>query len=532
MVVQVTRRQALALGLGVAGSAGLAACTTGDGHGSMAPTMTGGATPVPPPPVPPPGPELADPPSVISVGGRLSTALQARTATVDLRVGHPVHTYTYDGAVPGRTWDVRPGDVLEVQLQNALPALQGHDTEMHKDRPHQWTTTNLHTHGLHVSPSGASDNVFVSVAPGDQHAYRIEIPTDHSAGFYWYHPHQHGAVCQQLRAGMAGAIIVRGDLDEVAEVKAARERVLVMQAVELGRDHALMDPIPMPTKAQAFYPRTQIYWTVNGTMNPTITMHPGEVQRWRIVNAAEGKVAALTLAGHELHAIAWDGLTLGAPETAPTVELSPANRVEVMVKAGAPGTYLLTLQPGSSQHPNLHAQPSPLDVTDTSELEPRTLATVVVSGSGPDMSLPTALPAYDPPIRPVARTRTVRYTVDRDPNGEFVSFGIDDQTFDPARAPYRITLGTAEEWTVVNDSDAGHLHSFHIHVNPFKVVAIDGKPLATPLWRDTWLLPVAKGGSFTFRSNFDDFTGRFVEHCHILSHEDLGMMEALEVVDP
>ncbi len=531
MVVQVTRRQALALGLGVAGSAGLAACTTGDGHGSMAPTMTGGATPVPPPPVPPPGPELADPPSVISVGGRLSTALQARTATVDLRVGHPVHTYTYDGAVPGRTWDVRPGDVLEVQLQNALPALQGHDTEMHKDRPHQWTTTNLHTHGLHVSPSGASDNVFVSVAPGDQHAYRIEIPTDHSAGFFWYHPHQHGAVCQQLRAGMAGAIIVRGDLDEVAEVKAARERVLVMQAVELGRDHALMDPIPMPTKAQAFYPRTQIYWTVNGTMNPTITMHPGEVQR-RIVNAAEGKVAALTLAGHELHAIAWDGLTLGAPETAPTVELSPANRVEVMVKAGAPGTYLLTLQPGSSQHPNLHAQPSPLDVTDTPELEPRTLATVVVSGSGPDMSLPTALPAYDPPIRPVARTRTVRYTVDRDPNGEFVSFGIDDQTFDPARAPYRITLGTAEEWTVVNDSDAGHLHSFHIHVNPFKVVAIDGKPLATPLWRDTWLLPVAKGGSFTFRSNFDDFTGRFVEHCHILSHEDLGMMEALEVVDP
>jgi hypothetical protein len=112
--IDLTRRQALAWGLAVAGSAGLAGCTSGDGdHGSMGPMTTGGAPSVPPP-VPPQGPELADPPSSTSVGGRLATTLQARVATVDLRVGHPVRTYTYDGLLPGRTWDVRPGDVLEV----------------------------------------------------------------------------------------------------------------------------------------------------------------------------------------------------------------------------------------------------------------------------------------------------------------------------------------------------------------------------------------------------------------------------------
>jgi FtsP/CotA-like multicopper oxidase with cupredoxin domain len=93
--------------------------------------------------------------------------------------------------------------------------------------------------------------------------------------------------------------------------------------------------------------------------------------------------------------------------------------------------------------------------------------------------------------------------------------------------------GTAEEWTLVNDLDDKyplHAHVFHIHVNPFKVTHINGRKLETPLWRDTFVLTGTDDDSIIFESNFDDFTGKFVEHCHVLSHEDLGMMEALEVV--
>ncbi len=535
----ITRRRALQAGLAAVGGLTLAACDTAADGGTThdmpmdAGSTTGSSTSVAPVPVPPAGPELTFPAVLTSVGGVLTTTLEPRQAVVDIGVGRPITTYAYGGTIPGPTFDVRPGDVLEVRLANRLPALPAHEGMPHPYRPHQWTTTNLHTHGLHVSPAGNGDNPFVSVEPGADFDYRIELPADHSAGLYWYHPHRHGAVCQQIRAGMAGALIVRGDLDEVPEIKAAAERLMVLQAIELGADYTLQDPIPDPTKEQAFYPRSQIFWTVNGTMNPTITMYPGEVQRWRIANAAEGKLAGLTLTDHAFDVIAWDGLTLTTPVASDAVELSPANRVEVLITAGKPGTYLLTLQPGSSQHPNMidPGMSTPVDLTTTGELQPRTVATVVVTGEGPPMTLPTALPAYDPPMLPIARERTVRYTVRRDANGEFESFGINDVPFDDANPPYRIPLGTAEEWTVVNDSDDQHVHSFHIHVNPFLVVAVDGVPVPEPTWWDTYLLPAAKGGSFTFRTNFVDFAGKFVEHCHVVSHEDLGMMEAIEVVE-
>jgi FtsP/CotA-like multicopper oxidase with cupredoxin domain len=82
----------------------------------------------------------------------------------------------------------------------------------------------------------------------------------------------------------------------------------------------------------------------------------------------------------------------------------------------------------------------------------------------------------------------------------------------------------------VDDRLPRHAHSFHIHVNPFKVTRVNGRTLDTPLWRDTWVVTGGTGDSFTFESNFDDFAGRFVEHCHVLAHEDLGMMAAVEVV--
>ena len=510
--------------------------------------------------VPPPGPELRPPRAIRSCDGRLKARLVCEPAVVDMDASSPVWTYTYNGVVPGETWVVRPGDVLKVDVVNRLPELDAEHSGVIMDRPHEWTTTNLHTHGLHVSPRGNGDNVFLSIPPGERQRYRIPIPEDHPAGIFWYHPHRHGAVTQQVRAGMAGMIIVKGDLDRVPEVRAAREQVMVLQAIEVGSDYRLEDPIPHPSKEQAFFPRSNILYTVNGKLRPTIRMRPGEIQRWRMVNAAEGKYMSLRLQEHDLRVIAWDGLTLAEPEGAELVMLSAGNRVEVMVKAGRPGTYDLVLTPGSSQKPNIPGMPASASASNRAELlcrlkgggggggdhghpaslrdeppelEARPIATIEVVGDERKMRFPRELPAFDEPIRKIARKKRFEYTVERDPGDEFLSFGIDGKAFDPDRPPYRPKLGTAEEWTIVNGVDnklQDHAHVFHIHVNPFKITAVNGERLSTPLWRDTWVLTKSTGDSFTFETNFLDFTGKFVQHCHVLSHEDLGMMAAVEVV--
>lgn len=525
MARRISRRRAIAYGLGAAGV--LAAPSGALGAGRALAGTTAGT-------------RLRQPPVLRSRDGVLSARLVARPASVDLGAPSMVSTYTYNGLVPGQTWEVRPGDTLHVRLVNKLPPLQD---EVHiPNRPHEWTNTNLHTHGLHVSPAGIADNVFLDLAPGDEQQYEIPIPDDHPGGLFWYHPHRHGGVCQQVRAGMAGAIVVRGEIDEVEEVAAAKDRLLVLQAIELGPEFQLLDPIPDPTKEQAFFPRTQILYTVNGALTPTIRMYAGEVQRWRLVNAAEGKFMSLTLEGHDLNVLAWDGLPLPAPDPTDVVMLSSGNRVELMVKAGEPGRYDLVLTPGSSQRPDIPGMPgasatgsstSVTTIAPPTEFVTRTIATLEVVGRGPTMSLPTALPAFDPAILPIARTRRVAYTVERTDDNEFLSFGVDGVAFDPARPPYQMQLDTAEEWTLTNAHDhklMRHAHVFHIHTNPFKVIAQNGRTLDPPLWRDTYVLTGNTDDSIVFQSNFVDFTGKLVEHCHVLSHEDLGMMEALEIV--
>ena len=496
--------------------------------------------------------ELRQPRVLRSRRKRLRVHLRCRRSVVRMGAPQRVRTYTYNGVVPGHTWELRGGDTIQVELVNHLPRVPPEE-HMPMARPHEWTTTNLHTHGLHVSPRGNSDNVFLSIPPGERHRYEIHIPEDHPAGLFWYHPHRHGGVTQQVRGGMAGVIVVRGDLDRMPEIRAAREQVLVLQAIELGPDYELLDPIPDPTKEQAFFPRKNVLYTVNGRLKPKITMRPGEVQRWRLLNAAEGKFMSLRLEDHDFHMLAWDGLTLKEPEGAEVAMLSAGNRVEVLVKAGRPGRYELMLTPGSSQKPNIPGMPAEGPERPTRsrllcdlmglgtktalqdqppELQPRSIATLVVEGAERHMRLPSSLPQWDPPILPIARRKRLEYTVARDVN-EFLFFGIDGKAFDPDRPPYKVKLNTAEEWTIVNRCDpklADHAHVFHIHTNPFKVTAINGRRLATPLWRDTWVLTGRSGDSFTFESNFVDFTGKFVQHCHVLAHEDLGMMSAVQVV--
>jgi len=122
-----------------------------------------------------------------------------------------------------------------------------------------------------VSPDRNGDNAFLAVPPGADHRMEITVPASHTGGLFWYHPHHHGGVTQALRAGMAGALIVRGDIDLVDEVRAAAEKIMVLQAIELGPGYALAAPDPDPRPGAAFFPAARVLYPVNGALAPRLS---------------------------------------------------------------------------------------------------------------------------------------------------------------------------------------------------------------------------------------------------------------------
>jgi FtsP/CotA-like multicopper oxidase with cupredoxin domain len=166
------------------------------------------------------------------------------------------------------------------------------------------------------------------------------------------------------------------------------------------------------------------------------------------------------------------------------------------------------------------------------------LARVVVSGAPMDMKLPRALPPA--PLAAIKETEiTNRRKVvlsatapEADAAGHWQEFEffVDGKKFDPARIDQRVKLGAVEEWTIVNTHEHDD-HVFHIHTNPFQVVSVNGKALAVPEWRDSVIVE-RKGGVVVFRSRFLDFTGVYMLHCHMMNHEEMGMMQTVEVYKP
>lgn len=432
-----------------------------------------------------PGQELIQPEVRESVNGVLETTLHAKFSETFVN-GQPKATRVFEGMYPGPTLRAKPGETIKVHLINDLDEV-----------------TNLHTHGFHVSPSGNSDNVLLEIQPGETFDFEFNLPDNHTPGMYWYHPHVHGDTYLHVNGGMAGAIILEGGLDELPGIKGLTERILILQSTQFDANGVVA-----PLEEQ--HTRDQVR-TVNGQINPTIRMRPGETQRWRLLNATSDSFCLLALEGHEFHQIAHDGNPLSEVHSEFQLLMGPGERNEVLIQAGSAGTYeLRQLLWGT----DFQSQP---DVQ---------LATVVVEGDPvEEQPLPTALiPFEDLREAEVDNHREIHFDVQFDADG--VHFVIDNQTVDMDRVDQTVKLGALEEWTIYNDSD--EWHPFHIHVNEFQVVAINGEPHDARSWEDTRPLPPR--GSITMRSRFIDFTGKYVYHCHILFHEDMGMMGIVEVV--
>ena len=425
--------------------------------------------------------------------------------------GYRLYLRSYEGALTGPTLRVRPGDVLRVRVMNGLPPNRD-PMPAFIDQIHHVNTTNFHSHGLHVSPSGISDNVFRSMEPGDGYDVEIDIPTNHPKGTYWYHPHHHGGSDVQIASGVAGALIVEGDFADVPEIAAARERVMVL-------GESVFDAFGTVENFETLFPETAVrFQTVNGQRAPVIAMRPGEVQHWRLVHAGYQDHMNLSLKGsHHASDRARRHLARAYGRSRSDDVDRTRSTHRRFGESRRPGTYELRALPYDQGYP------SPAGL----------VASVVVAGEPMSMKLPSELPPSPmTPIRDseITGRRRLRFAstapeVEATEHWQEFSFTIDGVRFDPNRVDQRVRLGSVEEWTIVNEHV--HDHVFHIHVNPFQVVNINGKAVADPVWLDTAILQ--RNGSFTFRTRFEDFTGRYVLHCHMMNHEEMGMMQVVEV---
>lgn len=489
----VSRRRAL--GLIALGVAGVAAGATGWVSGVGAPASGGrlqpGAT----------GGLLAEPAMLASRGGVLDVELTAAPG-VSL-AGRNTSALGFNGTSPGPTLRVVPGDLLRIRLINKL------------DQP-----TNLHTHGLHVSPQGNGDNPFVSIAPGSAFDYAYRIPADHPAGTYWYHPHHHGNVADQLFGGLAGALLVGGG----PNLPVDGDRVLMVTDTTVD-DAGRVVTAGMMDKMMG---RQGELVMVNGQHRPVIPTAPGTAQRWRIINGCTSRVLSLRLEQHPLTQIATDGVFLPAPTERDRLVLVPGNRADLLVRPTRAGRYALVTDPydggmmgmmGGMMGPGRPAGPI-------------TLATLAVDGpAGSSPPLPSALPGPPIPQGSVTRQRQLTFAMGMGDMGmagmgmSGMSFTIDGRAFDAQRDDQMIAVGTTEEWTLTNTSPMDH--PFHLHVWPFHVLADSAGTPRTAALQDVVLIPAR--GWVRLRIPFTDFAGRSVYHCHTADHGDAGMMGTVNV---
>ena len=315
--------------------------------------------------------------------------------------GHRVRLRAYNGQIPGPTITIVPGQTLRIRLKNSLPPYNSSQWNGDHNVPHGFDATNLHVHGLDViphifEPIGTSDPMApqIVVGPGETKDYVFEIPPDHPPGFDFYHPHKHGSTAVQLVSGLAGGLIVRGAIDEVPEIKAAREIPLVVQDIGLfpsETDPDLWTYEPVQNAVWQTFggyvtikgERTNLrggfstgdyrlrYYLLNGepfykethnddpekaiepigTQLPVqrFTLAPGEVVRFRMLNGNSDLMMPIVVDGHDVHQIAMDGTNFTSVRTIPArspddtseqMLLASANRSDFLIKGNAtPGIY-------------------------------------------------------------------------------------------------------------------------------------------------------------------------------------------------
>jgi len=460
---------------------------------------------------------------------------------------------------PGATLKLKRGDTLNLAVRNRLT--ETNSAPYYAER----FLANLHTHGALVSPLGTSDNVYRTMSSNSHYHTSVSVPAIATSGVGWYHVHRHGYTGDQVYAGLAGMMQIGDPLDPwPAYLGKYEQKILALTVakkteVTNGTNVYLMMDDPAPSDDNNVplpygYPSWQVF--VNGQYNPTTTMKPGETQIWTV--AATVRNGSFNLGITDTNGsnawkstiLSYDGndqglLPYSYTQVLPTnyvkngpMALDPGARITFAVTAPTNrGTYYLvdnvTLQQVTTQSAtnNPDAQPPFAIMTIDVTGDPATESAPVFGASGPVPDVYTATPDHKRRFDFTIETFSPTPPDPKYPNG-VKEFKINGYKF-PDGPMVSLQSGQIEEWTLVNPSNVDH--PFHIHQTDFAVISINGVPVDTDgkgkypyiSLRDTVNIPAKKGGvpgEVVIKFRVTPFDGKYVFHCHILPHEDGGMM--------
>lgn len=465
-------------------------------------------------------------------------------------------TRCFNSQVPGPTFKLQAGERVNIKLVNALPPNNADSPSTgcpgELNRPRCFNSTNLHFHGFHVSPmsiapngdvvSGgkndeveiSSDDVLYELDPSTtggstEHPYCVYLPQFHAPGTHWYHPHMHGSTAIQLVDGMAGALIIEDPPADQIDVD--QDLLWIIQEI-IGDDDE--DVYRCVTTSQEF--------TVNGESKPTLTMQPQELQRWRFINATATPRGFMTLRFQKKNGDTYEDVTTGvyriavdgishygqAPEFMSSMELSPANRADFLVQLEEGEYQVLKDKFTDANAANTPQTLAYINVTGTPVSSPKEIPDTI-PGDFPDYLQPFDTPAPDP-AKTISFDAQFGGCAGQSPETVIpTQFEVDGEVYDPEghdETVQNVDINTDEVWELTNTTGAAH--PFHIHVNPFQVIEFNGTAVDNPIWWDTFYIP-PNNGSIKIRHRFKNYPGKFVFHCHILIHEDLGMMQNVNV---
>jgi len=496
--------------------------------------------------------------------------LQSHNAVLEVTIGfHSVtdsqglvrYCYVTNSGLEAPTLIVNPGDNLIIHFQNDLPAATAASASdsmagMKMTLSHDATTntsatcngsmgtnvTNIHFHGTNIAPVCGQDEVIHTlVQPGQSFDYNVTIPATEPPGLYWYHPHPHGISEGQVQGGATGALIVEGIQNVYPSLAGMPTRTLVIRDQTLPNSESNDSNSPAWDLSINYVPVTYPSYTPAVIQTP-----PKEEELWRVANTAADTILNLqyivngTAQPMKVYSIDGYPISSGGGSTQTTNQIGPGARAEFVVTTPNVGDQAQLMTQYQNTGPDGDYDPTRPIANIVSQTGAPAPAQVRSQTGTVNTTLFHSLAS----LTPTAHRNLYFSEVLQNPANPDspTNFYITEEGQMPAlftmNQPPNIVVhaGTVEDWTVENRAEEDHV--FHIHQLHFQVLAIDGQPVNDPALRDTINIPYWSGTgayhSITVRMDFSDpnIVGTFVYHCHILEHEDGGMMGSIQILPP